>query len=388
MKILVVTNLFPNPLEPVRSTFNEEQIASLAEQHELEVVSPIDSPRWFSWLVNGQLKQLKVKAWKGISAHYPLHINIPKVLLQLNGWLMFVSLIPTVLRLKSFHPDVIYAAWAYPDGFAVSRIAKWLNIPYVLKVHGSDIDRLEEFPRLRKYTTEACGKADSVIAVSEYLKRKVVDLGLAERQVHVIKNGIDKSLFNEQIEYPLPIDVSDIGSKNYILFVGNLKKDKGVLDLLKAFKQADLGDFSLVFVGAGPEQALMEKTVEELDLGSRVKLLGRKPKEEVAAYMCHAKCLVLPSYHEGLPNVLNESVCLGTPVVATDVGGIPEVVNDGNGALVSVGDVQGLGAALRMVVQAEYLRERVANSLNIFDWSENSEKLFNVLQNSVRKHRI
>lgn len=388
MKILVVTNLFPNPLEPVRATFNEQLITSLAEHHEVEVISPIDSPRWFSWLSKGHLKQLKIGNWKGVPVHYPLHINIPKVLLHLNGWLMFISLIPTILRLRSFHPDVILASWAYPDGFAVSKISKWLKRPYLLYVLGSDIDRLDDFPELQRNTKEACDKADSVIAVSDYLKKKVVARGVEESRIRVIKMGIDKSLFNDHIEYPLPEDVKDIGSKSFFLFVGNLKRDKGVLDLLKAFQEADLHNSSLVYVGAGPEEGELRKYIDDYNLGDRVKLVGRKPKQEVAAYMSHAKCLVLPSYHEGLPNVLNESICLGTPVVATDVGGIPEVVTENGGEMVSVADIQGLVSALKRVAEKNYERRAVANSLNITSWSENAQELSEALEMTVKKHRL
>lgn len=381
MKILIISNLFPNPLEQTRSVFNEQQFLALAKSHEVKVVSPIDMPRWMKWTLSGEFKKLKIKDWKGIPVLYPRQIQIPRVLLQFNGWLTYFRLLTLAGAIKKENPDIIFAAWAYPDGFGVAKLAKSLGLPFVLKVHGSDIDRLGKFPKLVENTALACNEAQKVFAVSEHLKRAVCDLGVSEGQVSVVKNGIDKEVFNETVDYMLPDNVPSIESKKYFLFVGNLLLDKGVLDLVKAYHQTGIQDFKLIYVGSGSTEDQLRSYIEQNQLQEQVILVGRKPKEQVAAYMRHAACVVLPSYHEGLPNVLNESISLGTPVIGTRVGGIPEVIQSKeSGVLVSVGDVDQLADALITVSEGNHSRESVAASLQLRSWEGNAEVITRELE--------
>lgn len=374
MKILIISNLFPNPLEQTRSVFNEQQFLALAKSHDVTVVSPIDMPRWVRWTLNGEFKKLRIKQWKGVPVFYTRQIHIPRVLLYLNGWLMYLRLLTFSRFIRKEKPDIIFAAWAYPDGFGVAKLAKSLGLPFVLKVHGSDIDRLGDFQQLVDYTALPCREAQKVFAVSEHLKREVCALGVPEEQVSVIKNGIDKTVFNGEIEYPLPPDLGSVASKKYFLFVGNILVDKGALDLVKAYQRSGIEDFSLVYVGAGLAEEELRNYIQEHQLGDRVHLVGRKPKAEVAAFMRHAACVVLPSYHEGLPNVLNESVSLGTPVIGSEVGGIPEVVQPNkNGFLVPAADADKLAEALKSLHQANFSRDDVASSLQLRTWEGNAE---------------
>ncbi len=124
---------------------------------------------------------------------------------------------------------------------------------------------------------------------------------------------------------------------------------------------ADIPNIGLLTVGDGPEQPKLESLATNLGLNGRVRFTGRLKREVFLGYLAGADALVLNSTHEGLPHVVLEAMALGKPVVATRVGGIPELIEDRkNGLLVAPGDKPGLDKALRELVTDAVLRERLA----------------------------
>jgi teichuronic acid biosynthesis glycosyltransferase TuaC len=115
MSVVVITNLFPNPLEPMRSTFNEQQVLALNKVLRVSaVVAPIDWRRMLNFKREGRQGDLLAqKEWKSIPVSYPVFFYIPKVASWLNGPLMFFSLLPHWMRVKREKPEAIYATWAF-----------------------------------------------------------------------------------------------------------------------------------------------------------------------------------------------------------------------------------------------------------------------------------
>ena len=148
MRVLVITNLFPNKFEPERATYNRQQISMLSKLCHLKVVAPVS---WFPLkrffeknTVSSQIP--KKETIDGIETFHPRYFTIPKVGRSLYGFLFFLSVLIPVLRIyNTFKFDIIFATWAYPDSFAAVLLSKLLNKPIITKVHGTDINEYTRY---------------------------------------------------------------------------------------------------------------------------------------------------------------------------------------------------------------------------------------------------
>jgi len=186
-------------------------------------------------------------------------------------------------------------------------------------------------------------QADIVCPVSEDLKRHIESYGIRAR-FHVIPNVVDASLF-----YPAENkDRAQEGNKKRLLLVALLDPKKGVLYLLEALARLKekRDDFVLDIVGDGPNRAEYEELSHKLGLRDIVRFHGLKTKQEVVEFMRKADIFVLPSEWENLPCVIIEAMASGLPVVATKVGGIPEIISGKIGLLVPPRDTEALARAV------------------------------------------
>lgn len=185
--------------------------------------------------------------------------------------------------------------------------------------------------------------ADCLVALCEQSRREAAGEGFAAGRVAMIPNGVDTCLFRPA-EHAAP----DPGR---IVFIGALDPRKNVPLLLAAVKKArDAGlQVSLDIVGEGPERQALAGLASDLGIADRVRFLG--PSDNVAAHLRQARVFVLPSAYEGLPNVVLEAMACGLPVIATRVGGVPDVIEHGrSGLLVPAGDADALCDGIREVL--------------------------------------
>jgi glycogen(starch) synthase len=195
---------------------------------------------------------------------------------------------------------------------------------------------------------EAAGLARgaAVIVLTTRMADALIASGVEARTIHVVPPGVDVDLLRRPFPRPAP----ELGPAR-VVFVGRLVRAKGVHVLLNAFSRLGT-DPSLVFVGGGPEESALRRRVAQLGLDDRVRITGFVPAEAVAAHLQHATVMALPSMYEELGRVLLEAHVTGTPIVASDVGGIPEIVRHGrNGLLVRPGDPIDLAAALGFLLR-------------------------------------
>lgn len=214
--------------------------------------------------------------------------------------------------------------------------------------HRTDNLRIRLLKSTRNYFLTA---ASRIIVPSTHLARLVQSWGIPENKVCVIPNpaGIPENLSGLDAKLPRPTLVT----------AGRLIKLKGIAALLEVL--ADIPDIGLLIVGDGSEQLKLESLATNLGLNSRVRFTGRLKREEFLAYLAGADALVLNSTHEGLPHVVLEAMALGKPVLATRVGGIPEIIeNRKNGLLVTPGNRSELNKALRQLATDKTLRQRLA----------------------------
>jgi glycosyltransferase involved in cell wall biosynthesis len=181
-------------------------------------------------------------------------------------------------------------------------------------------------------------QADRVIVPSRYLARAVAGWGVRSERVEVILNAV------EPVGSVAPADLM-LDAPVRAVFVGRLVPWKGMDGVLRALAQVP--GLGLAVVGDGAERTGLEALANDLGLGSRVRFFGALPASEARAVMAGCDLFVLNSTYEGLPHVALEAMTLGLPVVATAVGGTPEVVRDGeNGRLVPLGDASALARTL------------------------------------------
>jgi glycosyltransferase involved in cell wall biosynthesis len=278
--------------------------------------------------------------------------------------------------------DVLLGSWAYPDGVAAVALGRALGVPTVVKLHGSDIDVLATRPSLRRQLSFALPHAARVVAVSRALAKSGEDLGVAAHKIDLVTNGVDAELFHprDRQEARAALGRGD-DRRRWILYVGRVEADKGAHDLAEAFGRVAAADpqAALFVVGDGKARAAVTEKLGPL--GDRATFLGPRPLAEVPVWMGASDLLTLPSHHEGTPNVLLEALACGRRVVATRVGGIPDVVHRPElGTLVPVGDPAALATALTDVLGAPYDGDAVAALGARGGWDESAGRLLATLE--------
>lgn len=217
--------------------------------------------------------------------------------------------------------------------------------PFSFTVHGP-----EEFDRpVTESLSLKIGNADLVIAVSSF--------GLSQLQrwcsheqwskIRIVRCGIDEPLLSSA--------TVDISADHRFVCVGRLVEQKGHLTLLKAaaIVATQHPDFELILVGDGPLRPEIEAFIRQENLAKHVRITGWQSGPQVLEHLAAARCLVLPSFAEGLPVVIMEAFALGRPVITTYIAGIPELVIDReNGWLVAAGEVGGLAERMKECLDA------------------------------------
>lgn len=204
---------------------------------------------------------------------------------------------------------------------------------------------------------------DSIIVVNQWQREHLMSKGIAEGRLTLIHNGIDTSEFRRNVNGDV-FGQSPYFRKDYftIGYIGRLSGEKGVKKLLKSMKllMAHHSNLKLLIIGEGPLREYLENYSNNLGLQHSVVFTGLIA--DIKNVYNHLDLLVLPSETEGMPNVVLEALAMEVPVVATNVGGLPEIIDSGsNGFLVKSEDVNGLAEAIDVLIKDEKLREKFAS---------------------------
>ncbi len=383
MRVLAITKIFPNAAEPLSAPFNRQQFAALATRCQLDVMGTIP---WFPgaglvsrWSSAGALALVpRRETIDGIEVSHPRTLFVPRLAHSTWGPLYAASIAPALLRFRR-KIDVVLGSWAYPDGFAAVIAAQLLGVPCVVKLHGSDINVITKLAGPRRLSAWALPRAACVVAVSRALADEVVALGVPRERVTIVMNGVDSELFHPRDRAAARAELG-LPAGPLVVYVGNLKEVKGVVDLPPAWAHVvrDLPDATLAIVGDGPLRGAIEAAVAPL--GDRVRLVGAQPLAAIPTWMAAADVLVLPSHNEGTPNVVLEALSCGRRVVATAVGGIPDLLtSELLGALVPPRDPAALGAALVRALRTPYDPAQVARLGARGGWDASASALHAVL---------
>lgn len=240
------------------------------------------------------------------------------------------------LRMHSRDADVIHVHWAPTLALAAPRASR---TPVVLTLHGSDTSLAARGGLWRSVLRRGLRRADAIIAVAATQVTMARDQGFAG-PAETMPSGVPDELTSR-------VRGRDPGQPARILYVGRLIESKGVGDLLSAFISSaeQLGDARLTFVGDGPMRAMLSERASASPVAGRIRFEGAVSHERALEHIAGSDLLVLPSHAEGSPLSVTEALALGTPVLGTPVGGVPELVQDA-GEIVDVGDTQALADAL------------------------------------------
>lgn len=349
MRILLLTNVFPSPLQPTKGPFNFELARAVSKHHELEIISPISWWEECQAARQGRAIQERTRALGGIAVHYPRFYYLPKLGRTWYGWFMWRSVQRTVERvLRRRSVDVVVGYWAHPDGYAAVRAARLAGVPAVVMVGGSDVLLLAKDHSRRERIVSVLREAEAVITVSGDLKRCVQGFGIPESKIHVVYRGIDTEQFRpgDRREARRRLGIEFGGP--VLVWVGRMVPVKGLDTLLKACEQlrnVHGRECRTYLVGDGPLRSSLQRDAAVRGLDGQVVFAGVIPHAQLPDYYRAADLAVLPSLSEGVPNVLLESIACGTRFVASAVGGVPEIASAAD-ILVPAGDAAALAAAI------------------------------------------
>ncbi|MFA5841397.1 MAG: glycosyltransferase family 4 protein [Candidatus Paceibacterota bacterium] len=290
---------------------------------------------------------------------------------------------------KNFKPDVIISFFAIPTGIIAYYFKKKYGIPYILSLRGGDVPGFLPI-NLRYYHTISYPitnliweNSSGIVANSKGLQKLAEKTSLRfNKKVEYISNGVNTEEFFPDLNKKDPETLN-------VIFVGRLTEQKGVIFLIKAIERLIKEDKSLRgvlkcdIIGDGPLRKSLEIEAENRDLQDNIKFYGWIHREELLFYYQKADVFVLPSYDEGMPNVILEAIASGLAIIATDIAGNEELVSDGvNGFLYKEqSDLQGL---IDKFIKNHGLKHQFgASSLEKareFSWKSVSEKYIDICQ--------
>jgi len=288
-----------------------------------------------------------------------------------------------------FHPDVIHAHHVWVAAYVAHRT----GLPYVISCHGTDLMGFERGPRYRTMALTAAHNAYGIIAISRQVKAGAMKaFDLPDEKVHLIWNGFDAQCFRVLPEVTKEVVLAELGlsgaDKPLVSFVGKFTDFKGIDVLLKAARIYErlLPGVQTVLAGHGELWDEMHALRSELKLKG-VHFLGHQPQHKVAHLYNVADVSVVPSRVEPFGLVAVEALACGTPVVATNAGGLPDFINEKVGALVPVDDPDSLAAAIIAEIENGTKRTKGVYAsqyaLDDFTWAQQVAKMIKLYQDAL-----
>ena len=364
LRILSVSNVYPNARDLGYGVFVRARLQHMAEAADVRVIAPIPLVDY------GRL-------WRGGSGRIPARTLDGRVEVRHPRWFyppgggcwnalwLAVQLAGPVRRIrKEFEPDLIDAHFGYPTGVAAAILAKWLGKPFAVTLRGNETMHAESWAA-RWLMAWSLRRAALVIAVSERLHRFAVSMG-AQRVV-TIPNGVDTGVFRPMDRAECRGKLGIAEGELVVLSAGSLIERKGhhkVIAALAGLRRRGVPVRLLIAGGPGREGDYggpIHAAVEQSGAAGAVTFMGHMEPEALAECMAAADVFCLASSREGWPNVVHEALSCGTPVVATDVGAVADLVPSAEfGMVVPALSESALAAALERALETKWDRGRIA----------------------------
>lgn len=376
IRILTFTTLYPNAAQPTHGIFVENRLRHLVASGRVSARVLAPAP-WFPFAHPafgryGRYAQVPPEETRhGLMVVHPRYPVLPKLGMSLTPALLFAAALPAARRLAAAQDfDLIDAHYAYPDGVAAAMLGRALGKPAVITARGTDVNLIPRHALPRRMIRWAANRAAAVITVADALKAPLVKLGVPADHITTLRNGVDLSLFRPQHRMASRRLYNFEGK--VLLSVGHLIERKGHHHVIAAMRR--LPTFNLAIAGEGPERGTLEDLARRLGVASRVRFLGALPHETLPSFYSAADVLVLASSREGWPNVLLEAMACGTPVIAANAWGIPEVVADpAAGVLMCETSADGVAEAVYRLFATPPARIATRGYAERFSWDATTD---------------
>ncbi len=391
LRVLTLSTLFPNSVEPTFGVFVEGQTLRLAARAdvELRVVSPLPCPPFpFSRHARyrRELGLPREEVWKGVRVARPRFFTLPGLSGPLNPASIYRAVRPVLEQLhrSGFAFDVIDAEFFYPDGPTAARLAAEFGVPFSIKARGADIHYWGARPACRRLILDAAARAGGLLAVADSLKQDMIALGIDPAKITVHYTGVDLDRFRLADRAAAKTQLGIAGP--LVVSLGALIPRKGhdiVIEAMSALPGA-----TLLVVGSGPQHERLARLIVARGLGDRVRLLGSVPHGELPAILGAADVMALASESEGLANAWIEAMACGTPVIAPGVDGAAEAIAPpASGRLIAERTPAAVAAAIASILADPPTQEAVRANAERFTWARNTEALFAHLSGIVARSR-
>ncbi len=385
IRTLLFSTLYPSVERPLHGIFVETRLRELlaTQQVQTRVVAPVP---WFPltgqrWGDRSRMARTPERELRhGIQVLHPRYPLPPKVGMSAAPLLMAWATAGAVQRVldDGFDFDLIDAHYYYPDGVAAAMLAKRFDKPFTITARGTDLNLIPRYLLPRRMMRWAARQADASIGVCQALMDVLQDWGIPRERLHVMRNGVDLQRFRPLDPVQARRDLGITGSP-VLLSVGHLIERKGhdvviaaMPELLRRHPAA-----RLVIVGEGLERAALERQARRLGIAAQVSFAGTVPNERLAQWYSASDVLLLASSREGWANVLLEAMACGTPVVASNIWGTPEVVGtEGAGRLAAERTGAAFAQAVEEQLRAPIERAAVRRYAERFSWDDTSRKQF------------
>lgn len=370
MKITIISPIFP-PVIGGPATYTWE-IAHRLEGHDVSVLAFGDGGR-----ASKEIPIELVPVWDGFFRELPF---VGSFVRQFD--------MATKVFYYGFISDLLYIQGPLVAGYTASLVGWFLRKPRVLKFVG-DISwetahrkkktalNLDEFLAgggggvLRRLQRASFRRAHAILVPSEYLRDVLVTYyHVPLEKIHVIYNAVEVPEIEKNV------------SENVFVTVGRLVPHKNIAGIIEAMSFLDK-KYELRVVGSGPEHNSLRELADKLDV--KVKFLGPKSREDTLKEVANARLFILNSNYEGLPHAVVEAMMLKTPVVATDILGTTEVVNERTGVLAEPNNPEDLAAKIKTALTADQTEVARDFVLKRFNWKQHLEKLNDLFSRLGRK---
>lgn len=376
IRLLTFSTLYPNSEQPHHGVFVENRLRHLVASGEVEsrVVAPVPwypfrSPKMGEHAALARVPALETR--HGITVHHPRYYLPPKIGMIPAPFLMYMGVRRAVARLRqeSGDFDAIDAHYFYPDGVAAALLARELGKPLVITARGTDLNLIPQFSLPRQMIRWASEQASAMITVAEALRRVLLGLGVSPERVQTLRNGVDLECFQPQDRTEARSRLGITVDGKWLASVGHLIERKGHHLVIGALP--GLPGVRLMIAGTGPDEGRLRALAEQYGVADRVTFLGRVQHNELATVYSAADALVLASSREGWANVLLESMASGTPVVASNIWGTPEVVaTDEAGRLMGAYSEAGVAEAVTTLLSNPPSRQATRRYAEHFSWDD------------------
>lgn len=396
MRVLSLASAFPHALQNDLGIFIRARLKAMADLAEVKVIAPV------AYLEYGNparrslgIGQVPAQRMDGhLEVLHPRWQYLPNAG-PVTACLLAMQLLYCFARLRRrFRYEVIDAHFGFPEGIAAALLATVFDKPYVITLRGNETEHNEYF--FRGFGIRwSIRKANRVIAVSERLRQFAIACGADPKQVKTIPNGVDTSVYYPRASrnilalHGLPLSVPIVLSAGYLI------ERKGHHKVIRALRALmDRGSPAHLVVAGGPGaegrfEPALRSLVGELQLEERVHFVGMVPPDDLASLMSVAEVLVLASRNEGWPNVVNEALACGVPVVMTDVGGAPDMLpSEEYGFIVPVADQHALESAIACALQQQWDRTKIALWGASRSWQQVASEALECLQQAVDERRL